>query len=60
MYVKISIKGDLEQNRKMADINEDIYPNPDPHATLFIPNISPFLIGLLASQKTVNNKDIDL
>ena len=46
MYVKVSIKGDLEQNKKLADIIEDICPSPDPHTTLFIPNISPFLIGL--------------
>ena len=60
MYVKVSIKGDLEENKKLADIIEDICPNPDPHTTLFIPNISPFLIGLMASQKTVSTKDIEL
>ena len=60
MYVKISTKGDLEKNKKMADIIQDICPNPDPHTALFIPNISPFLIGLLSSQKTVNTKDIEL
>ena len=28
MYVKVSIKGDLEQNKKLADIIEDICDPP--------------------------------
>ena len=34
--------------------------NPLPYTTLFIQNISPFLIALLSRKKTVNNKDIEL
>ena len=34
--------------------------NPLPYTTLFIQNISPFLIGLLSRKKTVNTKDIEL
>ena len=30
MYVKVSIKGDLEQNKKLADIIEDIMSKPRP------------------------------
>ena len=35
MYVKVSIKGDLEQNKKLADIIEDICPNNIIHSQYF-------------------------
>ena len=63
MDVKICIEGDLEHNKKMADIIRTYVHRPTtdplPYTTLFIQNISPFLIGVLSRKKTVNTKDIE-
>ena len=62
MDVKISIKGDLEHNKKMADIIEDICPEThhQPSALNNIIHSKCFSVSDWSFVKKENNKDIEL
>ena len=62
MDVKICIKGDLEHNKKMADIIEDICPEThhQPSALNNIIHSKYFFVSDWSFVKKENNKDIEL